>query len=468
MAMFWQLEKHAENQALIDEQGCTFSYGDLAEACRQLEPYLPASGLVFILCRNTVAALVGYLACLRKGAVPLLLDADLDPQRLRSLAETYHPGLIWQPMAAGSAPVWQWRDYQLIATRLTPYPLHRDLALLMTTSGSTGSPKLVRLSRRNLQCNADSIKQYLALDATERPLVHLPLHYVYGLSIVNSHLLAGATLVMTTQSVMQREFWQGIERNQVTSLSGVPYTWEMLHRLRFSRMSLPSLRTLTQAGGKLSPALHQHFADYARQNDKQFVVMYGAAEATSRMAWLPAEQAVEKCGAIGQAIPGGQLFLKDDQGELIVQPAVQGELCYRGENVMMGYASSGDDLACGDQLHGELLTGDLAVFDEQGCFTVVGRKKRFLKIFGNRVGLDEMEMLLKNRFSGLACACIGRDDRLTIVLTDPDLQNEVLRYAAQSTRLHPSAFRFRIVPAIPLTATGKTHYERLNEDDAGI
>lgn len=468
--MFYHPEQHYPDRvALIDERGLVLTYKELAAAADQIAANLTASRLVFIFCTNTPGMLCGYLACLRAGAVPLMLDAGLDRQRIDELIEIYHPDLLWQPAAESAIPyIYQAFDYQLVPGQGKPFPLHPSLALLMSTSGSTGSPKLVRLSRRNLQSNAQSIANYLELNADERPLVHLPLHYVYGLSIVNSHLQVGATLILTQSGLMQREFWQGMEQHQVTSLAGVPYTFEMMHKLRFSRMSLPSLRTLTQAGGKLSPQLQQHFAESARQNGRKFIVMYGAAEATSRMAWLPPELAILKCGSIGFAIPGGELHLVDDAGQKISEPEREGELVYSGENVMLGYATSGNDLVRGDELKGTLHTGDIARFDREGCFTLVGRKKRFLKIFGNRVSLDQMEMLLKNHFEGLECACDGCDDRLTLFLTDPGLADEVKGYAAAATRLHPSAFHIKVINSIPRTASGKTDYRSLKIDEIDL
>jgi len=470
MNMFQRTEQHNASQlAVIDESGNMLTYGELTSLADELASHLTTASLIFILCENSPGALIGYLACLRKGAVPLMLDSQQDQQRINTLTEIYRPAFIWQPVVETAKKfLHQTHGYQLIASDARPAIMHPDLALLMSTSGSTGSQKMVRLSLRNLQSNAKSIQQYLNISTNERPLIHLPMHYVFGLSVVNSHLLAGATLVMTRYSMMQREFWQHIEKYNVTSLSGVPYTFEMLHRLRFTTMNMPALRTLTQAGGKLSTKLHHFFAEYAYQHNKQFIVMYGAAEATSRMAWLPPEMAREKCGSIGKSIPGGELSLQDDQGREITETEAQGELVYKGSNVMMGYALSADDLLRGDDLNGVLLTGDIASRDSQGYFTVIGRKKRFLKIFGNRIGLDEMEALLKNQFSALDIACTGRDDRLTIFLTVAALGDEVKRYAAKVTQLHPSAFSVTILDNIPRTASGKTHYERLMADENGI
>lgn len=454
MAAFYSLAHPTQKQALRDDRGKTLSYGELSERVQALAEELPSRSLVFVFCTNRVEAVIGYLACLQKNAVALMLDADLDPALTAQLIKTYQPAYLWRPVD---------EIYALQTTGLTPWPMHESLALLMTTSGSTGSPKLVRLSKSNLESNATSIAQYLALNADERGLVSLPVNYVYGLSIINSHLNVGGALLLTGYSVMQREFWNFVREERASSFAGVPYTYEMLKKLRFMRMDLPDLRTLTQAGGKLSSALQQEFTEYCVQAGKQFIVMYGAAEATSRMAWLAPEHAPSRYGTIGKPIPGGEFMLLDDNGLPVAKPGVAGELVYRGANVALGYAEKGEDLALGDLFAGALHTGDIATCDEEGFYSIIGRKKRFLKIFGNRVGLDEMESLLKNAFPGIVCACDGRDDLLCIFLTDAALSDTVKQHAAGVSKLHASAFRVIVLDAIPVNAAGKTLYHRLKD-----
>jgi acyl-CoA synthetase (AMP-forming)/AMP-acid ligase II len=452
---FWHTEKvPSDHPALVDARGFTLTWGELTMRVQTLAESIPPRCLVFIFCKNQCDTVMGYLACLKQNAVALMLDADLDDTMVQSLIDTYHPAFLWREDEGA---------FSLHATGLTPFPLHDDLALLMTTSGSTGSPKLVRLSQRNLESNATSIANYLAIDAHERGLVSLPLNYVYGLSIVNSHLKAGATLLLTGASVMQREFWQFVRDERANSLAGVPYTWEMLKKLRFMRMDLPDMRTLTQAGGKLAPALVKEYTDFAEQHGKRFVVMYGAAEATSRMAWLAPEFAQRKNGTIGQPVPGGEFILLDAGGGIITTPDTEGELVYQGENVALGYAERGSDLALGDTFQGTLHTGDIARVDAEGFYTIVGRKKRFLKIFGNRVGLDDMETLVKSAFPELSCACDGRDDLLCIFITDAAFENTVKQYAAAKSQLHHSAFCVITLDEIPKNAAGKTLYHRLKD-----
>ena len=334
--------------------------------------------------------------------------------------------------------------------------------MCLTTSGSTGSPKFVRQSYTNILDNAQSIVKYLELDESERPITTLPMNYTYGLSIINSHLLAGATILVTEKTLMQKEFWSFFREEEATSFGGVPYTYEMLDKLRFYRMNLPSLRTMTQAGGKILPELHEKFANYAKEHGKRFVVMYGQCEATARMGYLPYEKAVEKKGSMGIAIPGGKFYLIDVNGKEVTTPNVTGELVYEGRNVTLGYAECGDDLAKGDERNGILETGDMAQFDEDGYYYIVGRKKRFLKIYGNRVNLDEVDRLIKGAFE-IEAASVGVDDHMYIFVTDEKYREPVKSYIAGKTRLNPAAFKVLFIDEIPKNDSGKTLYKELSK-----
>jgi acyl-CoA synthetase (AMP-forming)/AMP-acid ligase II len=186
--------------------------------------------------------------------------------------------------------------------------LNPELSVLLSTSGSTGSPKAVRFTNARLAANALSIAEYLGLDDSEIALAHLPLQYSFGMSVVNSHLAAGAQLLLTTRSMMEAQFWAMAER--ATSFSGVPFHYEMLERLRFERRQMPVLRTLTQAGGRMPPERVRRFAELAAKRGWRLFVMYGQTEAGPRIAYLPPEDAVEHAGVIGKAIPGMTIELR--------------------------------------------------------------------------------------------------------------------------------------------------------------
>ena len=463
----WSFDKFKGKTALLDEYGNRVSYDALYGEGRILTDVLGRRCLVFCLCRNEIGSVFGYVSFLNACIVPVLLNAHLERELLDNLLDAYKPKYLWVPEKQaeefhGMEKVYGSYGYALLRTGFDGgYPLYQELALLLTTSGSTGSPKFVRQSYANILANARSIVQYLELDETERPITTLPMNYTYGLSIINSHLLVGATILVTDKGLMQKEFWQFFKEQQATSFGGVPYTYEMLDRLRFFRMDLPNLRTMTQAGGKLIPELHRKFAEYAQANGKKFVVMYGQCEATARMGYLPADKAVEKCGSMGIAIPGGKFRLVDVNGREVSEPRVTGELVYEGPNVTLGYAECGEDLAKGDERHGVLETGDIAQFDEDGYYYIVGRKKRFLKIYGNRVNLDEIDRMVKGHFDGAEFASAGVDDHMYLFVTDSGLADEVKVFVVAKTGLNPAAFKTVVVDTIPKNDAGKTLYKEL-------
>lgn len=455
MTAFWQLEQYGDAVAVISEDETQLTYRQLAQSVSTLAEQLPARALVFCLCDNSPGALMGYLACLNARAVPLMLDKNIAPELLQQLMDIYRPGFVWKQDDAEAG------TYQLHDLHQPAPEMDDALALLIATSGSTGSPKLVRQSYQNLLSNTRSIVDYLDIDSHERAFAWLPMNYVYGLSIINTHLAQGATLLLTNSGPVQPTFWRFLKQHAATSLSGVPYSWEILKKLRFTRMDLPSLKTLTQAGGKLRPELQSELAAWAAEKGLRFFVMYGAAEATSRMGFLPTELSVDNPGAMGMAIPGGKFTLEDESGTVITTAGQRGELIYYGENVTLGYATCREDLAKSDERQGRLATGDLASCDENGVYTIVGRKTRFLKVFGNRVGLDELEHLVLKAFPATECVAVGRDDNVQVFITDAAQTEAVKSYLAQTCQLHHSAFTVKGIDAIPKNPTGKTLYRAL-------
>jgi len=464
MSYFDDLARLDTAVALVCEDGRALTYSAVAAAADAFARHLPARGLVFLLSGNCPEAVLGYIGCLRMRAPAALFSTGLHRSFLAALLAAYRPPCIWLPRSRageiqGATEIYRLNDYVLLRTGFSPLPAHEQLALLMTTSGSTGSPKLVRLSYGNLAANTAAIAEYLRIEPDDRALTSLPMHYVYGLSVINSHLHAGASVVLTDASLAEKRFWSLIEEHRVTSLAGVPYTYEILKKLRWQRMNIASLRTLTQAGGKLHPGMVREFALACQEKNIRFYVMYGAAEATARMAYLPPELAADNPSSIGIPIPGGELWVEDDRGCLIREPGGTGRLFYRGPNVSMGYADRGEDLTLGDERGGILDTGDLAQRDEQSLFSIVGRRSRFVKLFGNRVNLEEVEQIVRS--SGIECACGGDDAALRIYITDTSRRREALSVVQQMTRLHPCVLRVIELERIPRNSFGKIAYAEL-------
>ena len=466
MTFFGSLDRYGERTALIDGSGGRWSYARLLAEGAVLADGVEGRSLVFLLAAGgpeTVAAYVGFL---RAGVVPVLLNRALDRELLAELAAAYRPAFIFGPeelLASwpGGRLTSRLGGQALCETGLDiDYTIHDDLALLLTTSGSTGSPKLVRQSYLNLKSNTEAIIEYLGIGSEDRAISTMPLYYTYGLSILNTHLARGASLIMTEASPMSPDFWRLLRQEEATTFGGVPYFYEILKKLRFGRMNLPSLKYLTQAGGRLEPGLLMEFCQICRDKGWRFVVMYGQTEATARMSWLPWEEAFSRPASIGQAIPGGRFWLADDDNRPIDRPGEVGELVYEGPNVTLGYAENRHDLAKGDERRGRLFTGDLARFDEDGFFYLAGRKKRFLKLFGSRVNLDEIEARLNQ--AGLDCACAGEDDRLAVYVTDERHIPAAEKYLSERLALNRAGFRIVAVKDIPRNEAGKILYADLS------
>ena len=457
------------NEVALIEGDRHVTYTELHGLSSQIAQLCVGRSIVFVLCSNCVSSIAGYVGFVNRGVVPLLLDNAIDSDLLSHLVDAYCPGYLWLPQERSSAfegakIIYELDGYVMLRMEDSDTPrIYDGLGLLMSTSGSTGSPKLVRQSYTNLRANTESIVEYLGITGSDRAITSLPMNYVYGLSVINTHLWAGATLVLTDLACYGKAFWELVRSEGVTSFAGVPFMYEMLEKLRFTKkMELPSLRTMTQAGGKLAPDLQDRFAHYAANHGISFVVMYGASEATARMGYLPAEHAIDKRGSMGVAIPGGRFELVDEDGVVIDGSDVAGELVYYGNNVALGYALCANDLAKGDEWHGRLVTGDVAKRDSDGYYYVVGRLKRFVKIVGRRTNLDEMERLLIRRFGTLDIACGGRDDLLAVFIVDGSLADEVIEYVYETTEINRRMIAVRVVDEIPKNPSGKTLYGELN------
>ena len=422
MNKFKNLEEFGNRTAIYAER--QYSFEEMVEIADSICDHVDERTLVFCLCSNNKESLFGYVGFMRGHVVPVLLDASISTEQLQKLIELYKPAYIWassenQDLTNTMEQSFVFGDYSLFKRPTAiQYDLNEDLALLLTTSGSTGSPKFVRLSYENVFKNAESIAKYLEIKTDDKPITTLPMNYSYGLSIINSHFISGASIIVTNASIMKKEFWDLCKEQGATTFGGVPFIYEMLDRIKFEKMDLPSLKKLTQAGGKLSPELSSKFTEVCSQKGIQFLTMYGQTEATARMSYLLAEKNVDKAGSIGIAISGGELMLQNDNGHNITAPHEIGELVYKGPNVSLGYAESLVDLSKKDENRGVLHTGDLAYFDQDGYFYIAGRIKRILKVAGSRISLDEVEKLL-NQY-GHNCVCAGKDDHLYIYTLKED------------------------------------------------
>ena len=424
MYFFQRNEDYKDRIICIDDEGREYTYeeiwdlGDrLTEDCR---------GVTVLECSNDAESLPRYLALLRKGCPVILIGKDLEEEAKTALKETYEGD----------------------------YPCNPDLGLLLSTSGSTGNRKLVRLSYGNIQANCDSIVEYLGLTKEERPITTLPMEYTYGLSVIHSHVAVGATIILTNRTLFQKEFWEMVEQYEVTSMAGVPYTYEMFERLRLREMELPHLKTLTQAGGHLHEELQRKFGEWAAETGRKLFVMYGQTEATARMSYIPPDKCIEKIGSIGIPIPGGSFAIAED-----------GELIYFGANVSMGYALKREDMALGDVNGGCLKTGDMARMDEEGYFYITGRKKRFVKLQGKRFSLDQVQEILQEAFDCEEIICTGNDtDGIRVNTSSRDVadqEDQIVQLFMDKWQVRPRLITVKYLDEIPRNSSGKVLYSKL-------
>ncbi len=424
------------------------------EAARDVSVAAPP-GVQFAMMPTTPAAIVSYLGALSAGRPVLLLDPQIPRDHRDQLIARFGPALVTgaegetppgyaRTRHRRTGPVWRRRDSAAV---LAPDP---RLALLLTTSGSTGNPRLVRLSGEAVTHNAEAIVSALEISADDVAITTLPLHYTFGLSVLHSHLLAGSTLVLHRGSLTERDFWTAVDTHRVTSLSAVPYQFEMLRRVGFNPAAHPSVTTLAAAGGRLPPRVATEFHHAMAAEGGRLFVMYGATEATARMTVLPPHRLLDKPHSVGLPVPGGDVHIGED-----------GEVVYTGPNVMMGYAESAVDLSRGDELGGVLATGDLGDIDAEGYLSITGRRKRMAKVFGVRINLDDVERLLAEAEPVVGpVAALPGDDRLVLLVEagDDARCSAVRATVCDRLGLHPSGVLTRGVDALPLLSSGKVDY----------
>jgi acyl-CoA synthetase (AMP-forming)/AMP-acid ligase II len=431
--------------------------------------------LVFLLCGVNSETIVSLLAAAAAGHVTALIDPALPEHLMTGLLESYQPELILgargsfeklRDSASSKATVGSMRsrggDLEWIAreTDSSFPPIDPVLQLLLSTSGTTGSQKYVRLSRNAVVANARQIAEALAIDERSAGIAHLPLHYSYGLSVVTSHLVAGGRLCLINDSITSQSFWSKIQDVGGSHFPGVPFHYVALARLG-ANLVPDSVKTFTQAGGALDLRVQTKIRDWATQRGGQFFVMYGQTEASPRMATLQHADHVRKAGSVGVALAGGRFSIVDDHGAPLPADAV-GTVVYEGPNVMSGYAMSRADLHKGDEMNGRLETGDLGRLDAEGFLYLTGRTKRFAKIAGYRLGLDVIE---KELFAVCPVACLDLGEKIAVAHeqeSEAALKARV-RELADTYKVPSSSFALRKIAQIPRAASGKIDYARLKD-----
>ena len=458
-----KIGKYNSNICLIDENGKTFSYKDVLNIAKKNSKNLKRRRLIFVLAQNDIEFITSYIGFLAKDLVLMLINPKIEIDQLKNLVLYYFPSYIFLPsekklgLKNYEAFVDLKRHRILKIKKEKSYHLHKNLVLMLTTSGSTGSEKFVRLSYENISDNTKNIVQYLKIKQSDRTITTMPPHYTYGLSIINTHLYAGASIFVTNMRVIEKKFWESFKEQKITNFGGVPYFYEIIKKINFNKMYFPSLKYFTQAGGALSRDLTKYFIDYSEKNNVNFIIMYGQTEATSRMTYLPYKILKKKIGSIGIPIPGGKVRLQSKKSD----NDKRGEIIYMGKNVSMGYSKNYKDLKKGNENKGILKTGDLATMDKNGYLFIIGRNSRNIKLFGHRVNLDEIERVLQKK--GHNFVCLGKDNKVTIFSKKKENEKEIIQFLSKLMSIHSSCFNLKYIKSFPLSPNNKISYKKLEK-----
>ena len=400
--------------ALLDHNGAGISYGQLAEKVGEFGSIIADDSsvkpLIINICTNTIPCIVGYISFIENGYTVMMIPDTLPLKKYQEIINNYRPDYIYVPethiLIAHIAnntgcrkKILGYMNYVLYSTRSGDNDICKindSLALLLSTSGTTGSSKMVRISYKNIESNTVSIIKSLGIERDDAAITSLPCSYTYGLSVINTHIYVGATILVTDYKVADRRFWDFFTSKGGTSFAAVAYTYRMLMRMGFHKWSLPTLNKMTQAGEKLNGTVYEYLTNMSESKHIRFQPMYGQTEATARIAVMPYVDGYkvlkEKAGSVGRVIEGGEIIIsdKDENG--------CGRIIYCGENVTMGYAYGRESLGNADERNGRLDTGDYGYVDKEGFLYICGRKDRYVKYAGKRIELDELESELEREF----------------------------------------------------------------------
>jgi acyl-CoA synthetase (AMP-forming)/AMP-acid ligase II len=446
----------------------TLTYGDLAGLVDGVERVLRHDGKALVLCAGDrdLPTLLAYLAALRLGHTVAFLPAS------REILAAYRPEFVVPaPGAEGGPPDNEYRPDETAGVRVfrrraaTPAgDIHPNTGLVLATSGSTGSPKAVRLSYSGVAANCAAIIQALGITPAECAPTTLPITHAYGLSVLNSHLLAGAGIMLGNRSPLSLAMWDELVRAGATSFAAVPTTYTAFGPAHAKLLDRSRIRTMTQAGARLGEETTERLWRTMEQRHGRFLVMYGQTEATSRIACLDHADLPTHLGSVGTAVPGGTITVEPTPARHGGRPG-EGAVHYRGPGVMLGYATGRAELARGNEVD-VLDTGDLGHLRD-GYLYLTGRTKRIVKVLGVRVSLDDLEQTVER--PGHPTAVVSDDDDVVRLVGagDPAVHQAQCRQLAESLGVPGRHVVFQPVDHLPRTPGGKVDYQALAHRRSG-
>lgn len=433
------------------------TYGNLFQECEKKLHFLKKGQLILIVADNTISFFQIYFYALKKGVPQILIDRNTSANNIKKIIKIYKPNCIFlkkENLPKNNFSIFtNFKDYQICNYSKKRININKNLAILLSTSGSTGSSKFVKLSYENIFSNAINIAKYLKIKNSHTTITTMLPSYSYGLSIINSHFISGAKIIINNDTFFSKEFWTKLNFFKVNSFGGVPFQYQILKKLKFDKFDLKYIKYLTQAGGSLNKEDLKYFLTVCKKKKIDFIQMYGQTEASPRISYLPFFKAANKIGSIGKAIPGGRMYLKKKKKEKI------GEIIYKGKNVFMGYSLSFKDLNNRIKKNRVLNTGDFAWKDDQGYYYIIGRKDKFVKLAGLRVNLEEIKSQLKDE--NISIELLQKNNKVCIFTKFGTSEKKILETIFLRFKLNRSFFKVYKIQDFPKNIRNKIDYKQL-------
>ena len=473
MRLFKSFSKFKNNIAIIDNEQSKLSYKEVLNKINEVKKKVRKRSLILIISQNTLGSLLSYIFCVLNNHVGIIINSKTSKNNIIKICKNYQPNFIFISKKTKSilknicTEDCSLFDQVLMKNKLKKkIKLNNNLSLLLSTSGSMGSLKFVKLSRKNLKYNADSIIRYLNINNKDSTITNLPISYSYMLSVVNTHLDVGGTIIISNYSLIEKGFWKIYKNSSATSFNGVPYTYEILTKIGLKNIKINSLKYLTHAGGKIEKSKLKEIIRFCKKSGIKFFSMYGQTEASPRISYLKPEFAEKKIGSIGKGIPGTSIYVINNVGRKISKPFEEGEIVCEGKNVFMGYSKSYSDLKNPNEENFKLKTGDLGFVDKDGFFYITSRVNKIAKIFGNRVDLGDLESLMNQKGYNIVCTS---DNKKIFIFTEKKYSKKNLKNTISNiTNLNNSSFEIIKLKYFPRTSNNKINYNELNKINARL
>ena len=473
MGLFKSFNKYNKNIAIIDKEYSNLSYKQVFKETNEIKKEIKNKSLILIVSENSLGSLLAYIFCIINNHVGIIIDSKTTNLNILKIFKNYQPNYVFLSKKTKSifkkicSEKYIFFDQSLMKNKINKKKkLNENLSLLLSTSGSMGSIKFVKLSRNNIKHNADSIISYLKINKKDSAITNLPISYSYMLSVINTHFEVGASIVISKYSLVEKKFWETLKNSKVTSFNGVPYTYEILTKIGIKNIKIETLRYLTHAGGKLEKDKLKEIIKFCKKNNLKFFSMYGQTEASPRISYLKPEFSERKIGSIGKGMPGNKIYIIDSSGKKILKPFVEGEIICEGKNVFMGYSENYNDLKKANEENYKLKTGDLGFFDKDGFFYITSRISKITKIFGHRIDIGTLENLMSQK--GYKIACLSNDKKIFIFIEKKYNKKNLINTISKITNLDIGSFELIKLKYLPRTSNNKISYNELKKIDARL